>query len=195
MWKITEIYYSLQCEGFHAGTPAVFIRFAGCNLNCSFCDSPHETGTNMSLYQIINEVNKYPLARMVVLTGGEPSISIDQAMVDALKRTGKTIAIETNGTNPLPQGIDWVILSPKNSFAGGNTVPVILNECDELKVVYLGQDLSQYNSINATHRYLQPCYCDEEDIRNYTTKSCINAVLASKNWKLSLQTQKLFNIK
>ena len=89
MWKINEIFYSIQGEGFHTGTPAVFIRFSGCNLNCSFCDTNHQEGKTMSLYEVINEVKRYPNARMVVLTGGEPSLFINQALIDALKRNGK----------------------------------------------------------------------------------------------------------
>ena len=149
----------------------------------------------MSLYEIINEVKKYPHARMVVLTGGEPSLFINQSLIDALKRAGKYIAIETNGTHELPEGIDWITLSPKSSFAGGDTAPVVLTQCDELKVVYLGQDLKQYNHIKANHRFLQPCYCDNDDIRNYTMQSCLNAVLNSDCWRLSLQTQRVLNIR
>ena len=132
---------------------------------------------------------------MVVLTGGEPSLFVNQAMVDALKRTGKMVAIETNGTHKLPDGIDWITLSPKSSFAGGDSAPLVLTECNELKVVYLGQDLKQYANIKAEHRYLQPCYCDDDDIRQYTMHSCLNAVLNSTNWRLSLQTQRVLNIR
>ena len=195
MWKINEIFYSIQGEGYHTGVPAVFVRFSGCNLNCSFCDTKHQEGNTMSLYEIINEVKKYPHARMVVLTGGEPSLFINQSLSDALKRAGKYIAIETNGTHELPEGIDWITLSPKSSFAGGDTAPVVLTQCDELKVVYLGQDLKQYNHIKANHRFLQPCYCDNDDIRNYTMQSCLNAVLNSDCWRLSLQTQRVLNIR
>lgn len=195
MWKINEIFYSIQGEGFHTGNPAVFIRFSGCNLNCSFCDTNHQEGKTMSLYEVINEVKRYPNAKMVVLTGGEPSLFVNQALIDALKRNGKYVAIETNGTHALPEGIDWITLSPKSSLAGGDSAPVVLTECNELKVVYLGQDLKQYAKIKAEHRFLQPCYCDDDDIRQYTMRSCLNAVLNSSDWRLSLQTQRVLNIK
>lgn len=195
MWKINEIFYSIQGEGYHTGTPAVFIRFSGCNLNCSFCDTNHKDGKTMSLYEIINEVKKYPNAQMVILTGGEPSLFINQALIDALKRANMYIAIETNGTHTLPNGIDWVTLSPKDKFAGGDSAPVVLTECNELKVVYLGQDLKQYSHIKADFRFLQPCYCDNEDIRQYTMQSCLNAVLSSKEWRLSLQTHRILNVR
>ena len=97
MYKINEIFYSLQGEGFHSGTPAVFVRFSGCNLRCTFCDTQHQAGEMMSLQEIVDEVNKYPIAPLVVLTGGEPSLFIDEAFVAGLKqKTGKTVAIETN---------------------------------------------------------------------------------------------------
>lgn len=195
MWKINEIFYSIQGEGFHTGTPAVFIRFSGCNLKCSFCDTRHQDGKNMSLYEIINEIKKYPNARMVILTGGEPSLFINQAIIDAIKRAGLYIAIETNGTHELPEGIDWITLSPKSSFTGGDSAPLVLNKCNELKVVYLGQDLKQYSHIQADYRFLQPCFCDNEDIRQYTMRSCLNAVLNSQDWRLSLQTQRILNIR
>ena len=191
MWKIHKIFYSLIGEGFFTGTPAVFISFAGCNLHCSFCDAADLDGTNMSLYQIVNEIKKYPNARHIVLTGGEPAIFIDQDFINALKRTGKIIIIETNGTKPLPDGIDWITLSPKHSFAGGDAAPLLLKECNELRVVYLGQDISQYAGIKTEHRYLQPCHCEEEEMRKYILRSCISAVLANPGWALSLQTQRL----
>ena len=84
MYKINELFYSLQGEGFHTGTPAVFVRFSGCNLRCAFCDTQHQAGTMMSSQEIVNEVNKYPIAPLVVLTGGEPSLFIDEAFVAEL---------------------------------------------------------------------------------------------------------------
>ena len=112
MRKINEIFYSLQGEGFHTGTPAVFIRFSGCNLKCPFCDTHHEEGTLMSDEEILAEVRKYP-ARTVILTGGEPSLWIDEELINLLHQAGKFICIETNGTHPLPDGIDWITCSPK----------------------------------------------------------------------------------
>lgn len=81
MRKINEIFYSLQGEGYHTGTPAVFIRFSGCNLKCDFCDTRHEEGEMMTDEDIVNEIGKYP-AVMVILTGGEPSLWIDDAFID-----------------------------------------------------------------------------------------------------------------
>ena len=112
MRKINEIFYSLQGEGYHTGTPAVFIRFSGCNLKCLFCDTQHEDGILMSDEDIVTEVSRYPAAT-VILTGGEPSLWIDREFVDCLHQAGKYVCIETNGTRPLPDNIDWVTCSPK----------------------------------------------------------------------------------
>ena len=195
MYKINEIFYSLQGEGFHAGTPAVFVRFSGCNLRCSFCDTQHQAGQMMSVQEIVEEVNKYPLAPLVVLTGGEPSLFIDETFVAELKRkTGKKIAIETNGTRPLPNNLDWVTLSPKSAFEGGDLEPCVLTYCDELKVIYLGQDLTQYDGIEAKHRFLQPCFCEDETQRKANMKACVDAVMQNPGWRLSLQIHRVLNI-
>ena len=196
MYKINEIFHSLQGEGYHSGTPAVFVRFSGCNLRCAFCDTQHQNGTMMSLQTIVDEVNKYPSAPLLVLTGGEPSLFIDEAFVAELKqKTGKTIAIETNGTRPLSENLDWVTLSPKTAFDGGNLEPCVLKRCDELKVVYLCQDLAQYDDIEAQHRFLQPCFSDDEMQRQANMKSCVEAVMNHPNWRLSLQIHRILSIR
>lgn len=180
MRKINEIFYSLQGEGFHTGTPAVFVRFSGCNLKCPFCDTQHEVGTWMSDEEIVAEVVKYATA-MVVLTGGEPGLWIDGSLVDALHREGKYVCIETNGTCALPENIDWVTCSPKE----GATVK--LGRMDEVKVVYVGQDVSPYLDLPACHYFLQPCSCSN-------TEAVVSYILCHPQWRLSLQTHKLLQI-
>ena len=195
MYRVNEIFYSLQGEGYHSGTPAVFVRFSGCNLHCAFCDTQHQQGEMMSLQEIVDEVNKYPIAPLVVLTGGEPSLLIDEAFVSELKqKTGKCIAIETNGTRPLPNNLDWVTLSPKSSFEGGDAEPCVLKRCDELKVVYLGQDLAQYDEIQTKHRFLQPCFVEDLEQRKAIMQACVEAVKSHSNWRLSLQIHRVLSI-
>ena len=179
MRKINEIFYSLQGEGFHTGTPAVFVRFSGCNLKCSFCDTRHEEGILMSDEEILQTISVFP-SNFIILTGGEPSLWIDQTFIDLLHRAGKYICIETNGTNPLPEGIDWVTCSPKGA-------PLRLSHMDEVKVVYTGQDLTEYENLKATWHFLQPCSC-----RNI--KEVVEYILDHPRWRLSLQTHKLINI-
>lgn len=196
MFRINEIFYSLQGEGFHTGTPAVFVRFSGCNLKCAFCDTQHQVGVLMPLEAIITEIKKYPVAPMVVLTGGEPSLFIDEDFVAAIKKeTGKRVAIETNGTRILPSNLDWITFSPKTGFDGGDVEPCVLTQCDELKVVYLGQDLRQYDGIKATHRFLQPCFSDDDTQRQANLKRCVDAVMSHPGWRLSLQVHRFLGIR
>ncbi len=180
MKKINEIFYSLQGEGYYTGVPSVFVRLSGCNLKCPFCDTQHESGTPMSDEEIVAAVNQYP-AHHVILTGGEPSLQIDSSLIDRLHAAGKYICIETNGTHPLPENIDWITCSPKEG------APVCLTRIDELKVVFTGQDLTSYAHTPASHYYLQPCSCKN-------TQEVVNYILKHPQWRLSLQTHKLIDI-
>ena len=195
MYPINEIFCSLQGEGEKTGTVSVFIRMSGCNLRCAFCDTDHQSHTMMSAPEIVEQVMRYPCAPLIVLTGGEPALHVDTALIQALKLTGKTIAIETNGTLPLPDGIDWVTLSPKTAFQGGEALPCIITSCDELKVVYTGQNLNQYDHIKAQQRFLQPCYVDDPKQRLLGLQATVKAVLDNPQWRLSLQTHKLLGIR
>ena len=114
-YRINEIFYSLQGEGFWTGTPAVFVRFSGCNLRCPFCDTAHQAFTPMSADDILSACSEAPV---VVLTGGEPGLQVDAALIEALHGAGYRVHIETNGTVALPGGIDWVTLSPKEDVPG-----------------------------------------------------------------------------
>ena len=176
MRKINEIFYSLQGEGYHTGTPAIFVRFSGCNLKCDFCDTQHEEGTMMTDEEIITEVKKYP-AVTVVLTGGEPSLWIDDQLIDLLHQAGKYVTIET-----LPASIDWVTCSPKQG------AKLAIDRMDEVKVVYEGQDISIFELLPAEHFFLQPCSCNN-------TALTVDCVMRHPKWRLSLQTHKLIDIR
>ena len=150
----------------------------------------------MSLQEITDEVNRYPNAPMVVLTGGEPSLFIDEDFICVLKqKTGKKIAIETNGTRSLPSNLDWVTFSPKTGFDGGEVEPCVVRRCDELKVVYLGQDLEQYDVVEADHRFLQPCFVENEAQREANMRSAVEAVMSHPGWRLSLQIHRVLKIR
>lgn len=191
-YPINEIFYSLQGEGFYTGTPAIFIRFSGCNLMCTFCDTDHSGFRRMSLSGILEAIAPYP-ARHVVLTGGEPSLFVDDVLLTGLHASGKYVAIETNGTHPLPDGIDWITLSPKDHFeAQAHTV---LRVCDELKVVFCSADtLPSYEHIQANHRFLQPCDTGDADARRIIAET-IEYCKAHPQWRLSLQTHKYLSIR
>lgn len=194
--KINEIFYSIQGEGFHTGTPAVFVRFSGCNLKCPFCDTKHQTGEEMTVQQIIDKVSKYP-ARMVVLTGGEPGLQITSQFVRELKMIGKYVAVETNGTIQLPINVDWVTCSPKSDFVkGGNVLLNVPYNYNELKVVYDGNnDVDQWLSIKASHYYLQPCDTGNKENNETIILHTIAHCLGNPKWRISLQTQKILNVR
>lgn len=191
--KVNEIFYSLQGEGCHSGTPAVFVRLSGCNLRCPFCDTRHEHGTEMSEAEVVEAVRQYP-AHLVVVTGGEPALQLTPSLVDALHAAGRRVAVETNGTRPLPANVDWVTLSPKDAFLGPQAAPV-LTKADELKLLFDGVSEPQpYGTIAVAHRYLQPC--DSGDIaRNArTTAAAVDYIMRHPEWRLSLQIHKILGI-
>ena len=189
--RVNEIFYSLQGEGFHAGTPAVFVRFSGCNLKCSFCDTQHDSFIDMSEDEIMQEVAKYP-AMHVVITGGEPALQLTPSLVSKLHSAGKYVQIETNGTVMLPDGccVDWVTCSPKYR-------PVELAHIDELKVVFTSseQDMAQYDRYPAAVYCLQPCDVGDPKANARILGEAIDYCLAHPKWRLSLQTHKMINVR
>lgn len=189
LMKINEIFYSLQGEGHYTGTPAVFVRFAGCNLKCSFCDTDFTSFTEMTEDDIVKETEQYP-TRHIVITGGEPTLQITASLVSKLHEAGKYVQTETNGTNILPDGcnIDWVTCSPKYKA-------VRLQHIDELKVVFEGQDMSQYDGLTASEYRLQPCDTQDEGKNKEILRQTIDFILKNPKWKLSLQTHKILNVR
>ena len=193
-YKVNEIFYSLQGEGYFVGTPAVFVRFSGCNLRCPFCDTQHAKHTEMTISEIVAEIDRYP-AETVILTGGEPSLVVDKEMVEAIKAGHRFVAIETNGTHQLPDNIDRITLSPKFDVEGQEDAKVVIPLCDELKVVYRGQDLSQYDGIATNLRFLQPIDTGNDAMNRSICAATVRACLENPKWRLSLQIHKLLNIK
>ena len=208
MYTIKEIFYTLQGEGANAGTPAVFCRFAGCNLwsgrdedrataQCQFCDTDFvgTDGPGGGKFATADELARACRAAcfaphgpsMIVLTGGEPMLQVDQALIDALHARGFNIAIETNGTLPVPGGIDWVCVSPK---AGTALVQIA---GDELKVVYPqdGLDPSSLLALDFEHRFLQPM---DGPVQAENTAAAIAYCMAHPPWRLSVQTHKVLGI-
>ena len=191
---VNEIFYSLQGEGFYSGTPSVFIRFSGCNLQCPFCDTQHQQGSTMNEEEIVEEVGKYK-GRHVVITGGEPSLQLTASLVDKLHAIGKYVAIETNGTHELPDNVDWITLSPKDSFVKQSSANVKLTHCNELKMVFTGTPLADYSHINAQHYFLQPCDTGDEQENKVILEKTIDYCLSHPQWSLSLQMHKIVGVR
>ena len=200
--KVNEIFYSLQGEGHYTGTPAVFVRFAGCNLRCWFCDTDFEKGVEMSEDEIVEAVLQYP-TRYVVITGGEPTLQITASLCDKLRAHGLYLMMETNGTRPLPEGclIDWITCSPKliDVEEGKRKIATIrLRHIDELKVVFEDsptQDMALYEQIPATEYRLQPCDTQDPLCNQAILNKTIKYILQHPKWKLSLQTHKILHVR
>lgn len=189
--RVNEIFYSLQGEGFFTGTAAVFVRLSGCNLRCSFCDTDHDSGREMSVREIVDAILPYP-TRHVVITGGEPALQLSDQLVDTLHSHGYFIQIETNGTRELPDGIDWITCSPKYAR-------LVLTSVDELKIVYEGPQseaaiMTAKATIPAKYLCVQPCHTPDPERNAGILAGCIDFVKSNPEWRLSLQTHKLLNI-
>ncbi|HEU5153247.1 MAG TPA: 7-carboxy-7-deazaguanine synthase [Gemmatimonadales bacterium] len=210
-YTVKEIYYTLQGEGMNAGRPAVFCRFAGCNLwtgresdrataTCNFCDTDFvgtdgpgggKFPTAEDLARAIAEkwpADSAPTARrLVVCTGGEPLLQLDAPAIDALHSTGFLVAVESNGTVIPPAGLDWICVSPKVG------AELVLRSGNELKLVYpqQGGEPEQYLDLAFDHFLLQPM--DGPD-RQRNTELALEYCLRHPEWRLSLQTHKMLGI-
>lgn len=195
MYRINEIFYSLQGEGRHTGRAAVFIRFSGCNLRCPFCDTDFNAYTQMSANDILNAISQWKPCGFVVLTGGEPSLQVDNELIAMLHQAGFYIAIETNGTHALPTTIDWITWSPKDMFA--EHVPAhALKRINELKVIFDGLHNPEHYANEAKDAYLclQPCDTGNAERNQQITSQCVEYIQQHPHWHLSLQTHKLIHI-
>jgi 7-carboxy-7-deazaguanine synthase len=209
-YQVKEIFYTLQGEGANVGTPAVFCRFAGCNLwsgreedrataQCQFCDTDfvgtdgtlggkYSTAATLAaqiaaLWPSLDTQNCF-----VVFTGGEPLLQIDEALIQAMRGLGFRIAVETNGTLKAPAGIDWICVSPK---AGTEWVQ---REGHELKVVWpqRGLDLEKLARANFVNKFLQPM---DNVLQAENTQDCIALCLKNPEWRLSVQTHKVIGVR
>ena len=201
-YRVNNIFYSLQGEGRNTGRAAVFVRFAGCNLRCPFCDTEFDTYTEMTAEEIIAKAaslrpSSSTLPSFIVLTGGEPTLQVDEAFVDLLHNAGYEVAMESNGTRPAPQNLDWLTVSPKErgerQEVRGERMP------DELKIVFdehtdPDEFLSPLSSSHSPLLYLQPCDTGDAQRNEAITQACVDYIKQHPQWRLSLQTHKLIGI-
>jgi 7-carboxy-7-deazaguanine synthase len=208
-YTVKEIFYTLQGEGFHTGRPAVFCRFTSCNLwtgreqdrhraICQFCDTDFvgTNGVGGGHFKTARDLAEavacaWPETshehRMVVCTGGEPLLQLDATVVDALHDEGFYVAIETNGTRPAPEGIDWICVSPKVG------APLVLKSGDELKLVYPqeGGDPAQFEHLDFGSFRLSPM---DGPATRENTAAAVEYCLKRPKWRLNLQTHKYLGI-
>lgn len=204
MYRVNDIFYSLQGEGHNTGRAAVFIRFAGCNLRCSFCDTEFDTYREMTAEEIVAAIGTYP-ARFVVLTGGEPTLQVDEAFVDLLHQHGFEVAMESNGTRQAPQNLDWLTVSPKSLLPSDWRGKYQGRMPDEIKVIFEDEiSLSDmlknipFQSEGGEERlcyYLQPCDTGNAERNAIIINRCIDYIKEHPQWRLSLQTHKLIGFK
>ena len=211
MYTVKEIFYTLQGEGANAGRPAVFCRFSGCNLwsgreadradaVCTFCDTDFVgVGPDGGRFATANALADAVSARwpwsasggarpLVVCTGGEPLLQLDDAAVSALHAAGFEVAVETNGTQPPPAALDWICVSPKS------IAPLVLTSGNELKLVFPQADAppERFESLAFDHFYLQPM---DGPVVDANTRQAVAYCLAHPRWRLSVQTHKALGIR
>jgi 7-carboxy-7-deazaguanine synthase len=208
-YSVKELFYTLQGEGAMTGRPAVFCRFAGCNLwsgldrdrdsaVCRFCDTdfigvdgPGGGKFKTAEQLAVTVAAAWPEGQAgvpyVVCTGGEPLLQLDQALVDALHAKGFEVAVETNGTQPAPEGLDWICMSPKSA------APVVLMQGNELKLVHPQTDAwpDKFEDMDFEHFFLQPM---DGPNRDENTRLAVEYCKANPKWRLSLQTHKILGI-
>ena len=202
-FRVNDIFSSLQGEGHNTGRAATFVRFAGCNLRCPFCDTDFSEYREMSAEDIVETIKVFP-TRFVVLTGGEPSLQADDTLISALHDAGFTIAVETNGTRLLPEGIDWVTVSPKQPLDKAPLPQIDSGRVDEIKVVFDGnvspEEYIPSPPAGGSQRgtpllFLQPCDVGDTQQNAEITRKCIEYIMQHPWWRLSLQTHKIANFK
>ena len=202
-YTVKEIFHTLQGEGANMGRPAVFIRFAGCNLwtgreedrgkaVCQFCDTDFVGGTRFTDAETLAEaaVTLWPKDqphRMTVITGGEPLLQVDAPLLAALRARQFYIAIETNGTQPLPAPVDWLCVSPKAN------APLVLNAADELKLVYPQPKAmpDRFDAFPAKVYWLSPM---DGEHRQANTAEAAAYCLSHPRWRLAIQAHKFWGI-
>ena len=203
-FRVNEIFLSLQGEGANAGQAAVFIRLSGCNLRCPFCDTDFKEHIVMDLPAIINHVrescNGYTMPRWCVITGGEPSLQPIQALVEPLHELGMKVAVETNGTREIPSEIDFVTVSPKFPFVEKEQhADVVLTKANEVKVVMTEgisvETIRGYEAIKAGYYFIQPCDTGDAVKNIAIMQRAVEFIKYHPNWQLSLQQQKILNVR
>lgn len=199
--KVRELFYSLQGEGGRTGEASIFIRLAKCNLNCWFCDTDWSFGVNRTLQGILEEIQKFP-CEWIVWTGGEPTIQLSEEVVQFFKEKGYKQAIETNGTNPVPAGIDYISCSPKEQVTVEDLHLNFPDGVDEWRYpLYSGgkDAIPKWDALPpAKYYFISPIFLGEKkkrmELSPRVLKYCINFIKDNTKWRLSMQQHKWWGI-
>ena len=202
-YRVNDIFYSLQGEGANAGRAAVFVRFAGCNLRCPFCDTEFDRFFTCDADYIVTEVQAHCIDNgvfqkmpIVVLTGGEPTLQVDEKLVDLFHRKGFYVAMESNGTRQAPRNLDWLTVSPKFSES------CMYDSANEIKIVFTEDmangrtaELDKFGDLQSVpYLFLQPCDVGDPERNAFIIDACVDYIKRHPQWRLSLQTHKLIGI-
>ena len=190
--RVKEIFYSLQGEGGRQGEASIFIRLSQCNLRCDFCDTDFDGGEIMNLEQIIEQVRIYP-CRWIIWTGGEPMLQLTDEIVSFFKKEGFLQAIESNGHYPLPENLDYTVISPKGSPAYAKKVN---SQADEIRLPVQEGDVIPDKKIlpDAQSYFLSPVFTNDEKTTKANIDYCVNQIKQHPEWRLSIQLHKLIGI-
>ena len=196
IFPIVEIFHSVQGEGYHSGVSSIFVRFGKCNLKCEWCDTDFEKFENKDLVEVIDLIEQFD-CKKIIFTGGEPALQDLEEIIKILRPKGYLFSIETNGTIKLPEGlVDWICVSPKDQIYPNLSIKQ--RKGDELKCVYVGQDLTIYDELkeNFDHLYLQPCYDESSDVatNGASFRTTVDVIKKNPEWILSLQTHKWMGV-
>ena len=206
-YRINEIFYSVQGEGFYAGTPAVFIRFSGCNLKCPFCDTDFKDYKEMTAEEILKKVNEvnYGHTHLIVVTGGEPTMQWDVKLSVMLRgeNGGYSVSMESNGTCKVIGAVDHLTISPKSQWIG--KAQILMENfirCSELKVVVdentdfgnLVKYQGYFDKENVLF-YVQPCDTGFIKRNAEIMARCVEFVKMNPSWKISIQQQKILKVR
>lgn len=201
MLKVVEIFTSIQGEGSRTGEASIFIRLAGCNKNCWFCDTEWKAFQIYDVEQIAYLISVYT-TKSIVWTGGEPLLQLNEEIIAYFKGLGYNQSLETNGTLPIPKGLDYVACSPKVTIKELKKI-IKDNDVDEFRFVTPFQnDLFPPNIEDlpkAKHYYLSPVFIGEikerKEVNKEAVQACLDYIKGHPEWKLSIQIHKLINIK
>ena len=193
LYKINDIFYSIQAEGFNIGIPAIFIRFSNCNLRCDFCDTEFLSGIEMNISEILNNVENFP-SKQIIFTGGEPLLQDTTELAKKLSNEGYKLCVETNGMFEIKHNyFNWITVSPKNDR-------IKIKKCNEVKCVIGIGEIPNYHGIKADYYFISPKNPTHNEkigteSANFfdvnVAKYCHEYVKNNPKWRLTLQTNKI----